>query len=109
MATQDIGDRPVGNELGYALRAGQTRTLVGDQQPAGKEEVAGEEQARLPVVVGELGRLVAGRWQHVHDTLAEIDLCRAFRPLAEAKMTLHVCERRTDDLGVGVTGELIIA
>ena len=52
---------------------------------------------------------MAGRRQHIHDALAELDLRSAIRPIAEVKMAGHLLERRTHNLRAGVAAELSVS
>ncbi len=67
-------NRLVRDEAHQALHARQVGVKVRDVAPSGVERVAGEQQARLPVVQGDVRRLVTRYGNDVDDAATAVGL-----------------------------------
>ena len=74
VATEDVADGMTTGECSDALRAGEVGSGVVDDEAAGHQEIAGEQQRGLAVVVTHVRITVAGRGNHVDDAVAQVDL-----------------------------------
>src|SRR5271169_6312808 len=63
--------------------AREVRCRILDQEPPGKQEISGKEQAGGAIVVGDLGRVVSGSGYHVDRAASQIECGRTIRPVCE--------------------------
>src|SRR5437764_189003 len=85
MATQNVGDRFSFRELHQAARAFEVPGEVGDVQAARVQMIAREQDARLAIVVGEVGGLMSWNGEDVDVSVSPVSIACARQRLASIR------------------------
>src|SRR5918994_5440497 len=83
MSAQDMRNRALAEIINGPSRARTIGIDVVDQQPAWQQEVAREQQRRPVVIEQHVFRMMPRRWQHLDDSLTQVQPANSFRPMFE--------------------------
>src|SRR6202020_3228909 len=81
VSTEHVTHGTIREEQRNTPRAREVRCRILDQEPPGKQEISGKEQAGGAIVVGDLGRIVSGSGYHVDGAASQIEGSGTIRPV----------------------------
>src|SRR6202046_277869 len=108
MPAQSKADRPVLDESRNPLRASNIRAGIVDKKPRGHQKITRKNQSLPTYVKYNFLFVVPRRRNHVHRSIAEIDLSDTVRPIRELVVTPHAVDIKSNHLSIRKKCELRI-